>query len=68
MLSLVTAALQLVKEWIVNYGNPESQKRRRIKRYAKKMDKNLKKIEDALESKDSEKMRRLIDDILDRRL
>jgi len=68
MINLISNALAVVKEWIVNYGNPDAQKRRRFKSYAKKMDKLFNGYKDALDKKDAKALRTAIDNLLNRKL
>ena len=68
MINLISNALAVVKEWIVNYGNPDAQKRRRFKSYAKKMDKLFSEYKDALDKKDAKALRTAIDNLLNRKL
>ena len=66
MINLISNALAVVKEWIVSYGNPESQRRRRFKRYAKEMEKTFNKFKDVLDEKDAKALRAAIDNLLNR--
>lgn len=66
MIQVISSALQVVREWIVNYGNPEAQRRRRFKKYAKKMDKTFNKFKDALDDSDAKALRTAIDNLLAR--
>ena len=68
MINLISNALAVAKEWLVSYGNPDAQRRRRFKSYAKKMDKLFGKYKDALDKKDAKALRVAIDNLLDRRL